>query len=352
MLMAKMRAIVWEGPNDIKMKKVEKPTAGYGEAIVKTTTISVCTSDIHFVTGEYPIPKGLTLGHEFVGVVDSVGPGVTTLKVGERVAGGSVWVCGTCYYCKAGCEMCQGGITYGPGNTVNGCNADFIKVNYAENNLAKIPDHLSDTQVLFVGDIMSTGIAGSDRAEVLLGVTVAIFCQGPVGLCATIGAKLHGAGKIISVEPIRHRQALSKKFGADVVLDPKKTDVIAEIIKMSEGRGADVAIEAIGGKPVAFDAALRSIRAGGKLSSLGIYTEPPVLALDAIGAGIFDKIIIMTLVPTGTQRMNKMIALVEGGKVDLTPLITHTFDFSQYMEAYRIFSQKLDNVVKVAIKMD
>jgi len=351
--MTKMRAIVWRGKNDVRLEEVEKPTPGYGDALVKVTTASICASDVHFVTGAYPIPAGLILSHEFVGVIDELGPGVSGWNAGDRVAVGAIAPCGQCYYCQKGSKMqCQaepGGGMFG--NTINGCNADYVLVPHAQFNLAKIPDNLTDEQVLFCGDIMTTGFSASDRANVQPGDTVAIFAQGPVGLCATVGARLRGAAKIITVESIPNRQEMSRKFGADIVLDPTKTDVVHDILNLTEGRGADITIEALG-KTETFEAALRAVRRGGILSSLGVYSGDCTIPLDAFGAGIWDKTIISTLCPTGGERINTMINLIKCGKVDLTPLITHRFSLAQYLEAYRIFSQKLENVLKVAIQVN
>ncbi|MHB8170954.1 MAG: alcohol dehydrogenase catalytic domain-containing protein [Thermincolia bacterium] len=349
--MMTMKALIFHGPNDIRIEQVPKPEPGFGEAVVKVTLTTICGTDIHILTGGYPVQPGLIIGHEFVGVVESLGDGVTGFRVGDRVAVGAITPCGQCFYCQNGVSSQCGGALGGWkfGNTINGAQAEFIKVPSAQYNLAKIPDELSDEQVLFVGDIMTTGFAASDNAPVRLGDSVAVFAQGPIGLCATVGAKLSGAGLIIGVESIPARQEMSKRMGADIVLDPTKVDVVAEIKKLTDGRGVDVAIEALGAS-ITFENSLRSIRPGGVLSSLGVYEGNLEIPLDAFGAGIADIKIVTSLCPGGSERLRRMMSIIQNKRADLTPLITHTFSLDDIKEGYRIFGGKLDGVLKVAIK--
>ena len=266
-----MKALVFHGPNDIRIERVPKPVAGPGEAIIKVTLTTICGTDIHILSGGYPVKPGLIIGHEFVGVIDSLGAGVTGINPGDRVAIGAITPCGTCFYCQSGAPAQCGGLIGGWkfGNTIDGAQAEYIKVPYAQYNIAKIPDELTDEQVLFVGDIMTTGFSASDSAKVKIGDAVAIFAQGPVGLCATVGARLSGATKVITVESIPERMEMSKRMGADIVLDYTKVDVISEIKKHTGGYGVDVAIEAIGTQQT-FENCIRSVRPGGVVSSLGV----------------------------------------------------------------------------------
>lgn len=214
--------------------------------------------------------------------------------------------------------------------------------------MAKIPDELTDEQVLFVGDIMSTGFSASDTANVKPGDAVAVFGQGPIGINAMLGAKIRGACPIITVEPLEYRREMSRRMGADFVLDPNTEDVQARIREITNGRGVDVAIEALG-SPVTFDGCLKAVRPAGIVSSLGVYEEGPYIDLTAWGAGIADIDIMTTLCPGGKERFRRLIQIIQYKRVDLTPLITHRFPLDDILEGYRIFSQKLDNVYKVAI---
>jgi threonine dehydrogenase-like Zn-dependent dehydrogenase len=346
-----MKALVFHGPEDIRIESVPKPVAGPGEAIIKVTLTTICGTDIHILHGGYPVKPGLIIGHEFVGVVDSLGDGVTGFNPGDRVAVGAITPCGICFYCQSGIPAQCGGFLGGWkfGNTINGAQAEYIKVPYAQYNLAPIPAELTDEQVLFVGDIMTTGFSASDSAKVKIGDSVAVFAQGPVGLCATVGARLSGATKVITVESIPERMEMSKRMGADVVLDYTKVDVISEIKNLTGGHGVDVALEALGTQAT-FEGALRSVRPGGTVSSLGVYEANLTVPLDAFGAGIADINILSTLCPGGTERLRRMISVIQSGRADLTPLITHTFGLDDIVEAYNIFGKKLDKVLKVAIR--
>ncbi len=346
-----MKALVFRGPNDIRVENVPKPEAGFGEAVVKVTLTTICGTDIHILHGGYPVEPGLIIGHEFVGVIDSLGPGVEGFQAGQRVAVGAITPCGQCFYCQNGSTSQCGGFLGGWkfGNVINGAQAEYIKVPYAQYNLAPIPDHLTDEQVLFVGDIMTTGFSASETGRVKIGDSVAIFAQGPIGLCATAGARLSGASTIITVEGIPERQEMSRKMGADYVIDPKKVDPAGEIKRLTGGHGVDVAIEALG-MQATFENALRSVRPGGTVSSLGVYESNLTVPLEAFGAGIADLKIMSTLCPGGSERLRRMIDVIAHGRVDLTPLITHRFALVDIVEGYRIFGQKLDGVLKVAIK--
>jgi threonine dehydrogenase-like Zn-dependent dehydrogenase len=204
---------------------------------------------------------------------------------------------------------------------------------------------------LLLADIASTGFSAAESGEVKLGDTVAVFAQGPIGLCANLGAKLRGASFVIGVDGDPARQQMAKRMGADVVLDPKQVNVVNEIKRLTGGRGVDVAIEALGIQET-FEEALRSLRPGGTLSSLGVYSEELRMPVDAIAAGIGDYRIVTTLCPGGKERMRRLIELVKHGRIDLTPLFTHTFPLSRIREAYDLFSQRRDGVLKVAIRPD
>ena len=274
--MAKMRATVFHGVNDIRLDEVVRPRAGVGDAVIRITLTTICGTDLHIVRGEYPVKPGLIIGHEPVGVIEELGRGVTGYIVGERVLVGAITPCGQCRACLSGqLSQCGQGAGYEAiggwrfGNTINGAQAEYLLVPHAQANLTKIPSELSDEQVVLLADIASTGFSGAESGEVRIGDAVVIFAQGPIGLCATVGAKLMGAGLIIGVDGDDTRLHMAKQMGADVVLDYRHTDVVAEIKRLTGG-GADVTIEALGTQET-FVNALRSLRPGGILSSLGVY---------------------------------------------------------------------------------
>jgi threonine dehydrogenase-like Zn-dependent dehydrogenase len=211
-----------------------------------------------------------------------------------------------------------------------------------------IPDGLTDEQVLMLPDIASTGISGAESGNVRIGDSVAVFAQGPIGLCATVGARLRGAGLIVGIDPVPERRAMAQRFGATVTLDPAECDIAAELKRLTGGRGVDVAIEALG-RQETFESALRSIRPGGVLSSLGVYSGKLVAPYEAIHAGLADQRIVTTLCPGGKERMRRLMEMVSEHRIDLTPLITHRFALDDLQEAYDLFSHQRDRVMKVAI---
>jgi len=218
----------------------------------------------------------------------------------------------------------------------------------AQANLAKIPDDLTDEQVVLLADIASTGISAAESGEVQIGDTVAVFAQGPIGLCATAGAKLKGAGFIIAAESDPVRAAMAKRMGADVVVDHSKTDAVEEIRRMTSGKGVDVAIEALGTQAT-FESALRVLRAGGTLSSLGVYSGKLSVPFEPFAAGLGNHKIVTTLCPGGKERMRRLMELVRYGRLDLRPLLTHRFALDRIAEAYKLFGERRDGVIKVAI---
>jgi threonine dehydrogenase-like Zn-dependent dehydrogenase len=234
------------------------------------------------------------------------------------------------------------------GNTIDGCQAEYVLVPDAIANLSPIPDNLSDEQVLMCPDIMSTGFSGAEHGKVQIGDTVAVFALGPIGLCAVAGAKLLGATNIIGVETVPARIAAAKKLGADHVVDFAVQDPIAEIMRLTDGRGVDVAIEALGTQGT-FESALRVLRPGGTLSSLGVYSGDLVIPADAFAAGLGDNKIVTSLCPGGKDRMRRLMSVIQSDRVDLRGLVTHRFKLDQIEDAYELFANQRDGVLKVAI---
>jgi threonine dehydrogenase-like Zn-dependent dehydrogenase len=349
--MEKMKATVFEEKNriDVKLKPIPKP--GYNEALVRVTLTTICGTDLHIVRGEYPVKPGLTIGHEPVGVIEELGPGISGYQTGERVLIGAITPCGQCEFCLAGkwsqCGGRLGGWKFG--NTIDGCQAEYVLVPNAQANLAKIPESLSDEDVVLLADIASTGISASETANVQLGDSVAVFAQGPIGLCATAGARLKGASLVIGIDLDPVRLKMAKQMGADEVVDFSKKDPVQEVLKITRGRGVDVAVEALGLQQT-FESALRVVRPGGKLSSLGVYSGKLEVPLDAFGAGIADIQILTTLCPGGKERMRRLMDLVATRRLNLRPLLTHDFALEKITDAYDVFGNRKDGVLKVAVR--
>jgi threonine dehydrogenase-like Zn-dependent dehydrogenase len=353
--MENMRACVFHGVNDIKIDEVSRPRAGAGEAVIRVTLTTICGTDLHILRGEYKVKPGLIIGHEPVGVIVELGPGVRGYHVGDRVLVGAVTPCGQCRACLSGhLSQCGHGEGYEAiggwrfGNTINGAQAEYLLVPDAQANLAKIPDELSDEQVVLLADIASTGFSGAESGGVKIGDAVVVLAQGPIGLCATAGARQMGASLVIGVDGDKSRLEIAKQMGADVVLDYRETDVVAEVKRLTGG-GADVAIEALGLQET-FEQALRCLRPGGTLSSLGVYAGKLQMPYDAFAAGLGDHRIVTTLCPGGKERMRRLMEVVKSGRLDLTPLLTHSFSLDEIAEGYRIFGDRLDGVLKVAVR--
>jgi threonine dehydrogenase-like Zn-dependent dehydrogenase len=353
---ATMRAAVLQKKGRIGIREVPRPEPGIGQALVRVTLTTTCGTDVHILRGEYPVREGLVIGHEPVGVVEALGPGVTGYRPGDRVIVGAITPCGQCRACLSGdasqCAHGEGG--YQPaggwrfGNTIDGCQAEHVLVPDAQANLAGIPDGLSDEEVLMCPDIMSTGFSAAERGQVRLGDAVAVFAQGPVGLCATAGARLAGAALVIGVDCLPARLELARRLGADVVLDYKQQDVVAEIKRLTGG-GADVTIEALG-QQTTFENALRSVRPGGTVSSLGVYSGHLKLPLDALVAGLGDHHIVTSLCPGGKERMRRLMSIVAAKRFPFRDLVTHRFELADIEAAYDLFASQRDGVMKVAIR--
>jgi threonine dehydrogenase-like Zn-dependent dehydrogenase len=351
-----MKATVFHGPEDIRVEEVERPRPGPGEALIRVTLTTICGTDVHIVRGEYRVKPGLVIGHEPVGVIEALGEGVTGYSLGERVLVGAITPCGQCNACLSGhLSQCGHGAGYEAiggwrfGNTINGAQAQYLLVPSAQANLAKIPDDVTDEQAVLLADIASTGFSGAESGGVRIGDTVVVFAQGPIGLCATAGARLMGATTVIGVDSDPVRLAMAKRMGADITLDFTQVDVVDEVRRITGGFGADVAIEALGTQGT-FESALRCLRPGGTLSSLGVYSGKLQVPYEAFAAGLGDHRIVTTLCPGGKERMGRLLRAVQTGRFNPTPLLTHEYPLADIGEAYRVFSGRLDGVLKIAIK--
>lgn len=355
--MSKMKAAVFVEKNRIVLEEKPIPDVGPLDALVKITTTTICGTDVHILKGEYPVAKGLTIGHEPVGIIEKLGSAVKGFKEGQRVIAGAITPSGHSNACMCGCSSQDGpGTKHGFkhmggwkfGNTIDGSQAEYILVNDAEANLCVIPDNLSDDQVLMCPDIMSTGFSGAERGAVKIGDIVVVFALGPIGLCSVAGAKLMGATTIIGVDTVPARMEMARRLGASHVIDFKKGDPVEQIMALTDGRGVDVAIEALGTQNT-FESALKSLRPGGKLSSLGVYSNDLKIPLGAYAAGLGDIDIVSGLCPGGKERMRRLMQVLASGRLDLKPLVTHYYKLDQIEEAYDLFANQRDGVMKIAI---
>lgn len=367
--MGKMKAAAFIEKGRIEVIEKDIPDVGANDALVKITTTTICGTDVHILKGEYPVAKNLTVGHEPVGIIEKLGSNVRGYSEGQRVIAGAICPSFTSYPCQDGVssqdgaylldnhkgDCCSDGMGYKAtagwrfGNIIDGTQAEYVLVPDAQANLAPIPDGLSDEEVLMCPDIMSTGFKGAENANINIGDVVVVFAQGPIGLCATAGAKLKGATTIIAVDGNDQRLAIAKRMGADITLNFTKVDVVEEVMKITKGRGADSSIEALGTQ-ITFEQSLRVIKPGGTLSSLGVYSQDLTIPVSAFAAGLGDHKINTALCPGGKERMRRLMNVIQSGRVDLKPMVTHTYKLENIVEAYDLFSNQRDGVLKIAIK--
>lgn len=356
--MSMMKAAVFIEPGRIELVDKPIPPVGSNDALVRITTTTICGTDVHILKGEYPVAKGLTIGHEPVGIIEKLGSNVQGYQEGQRVIAGAICPSFSSYASQDGYPSQDGGCSchgYKPmggwrfGNSIDGTQAEYVLVPDAQGNLAPVPDGLTDEQVLMCPDIMSTGFAGAEAANIKIGDVVAVFAQGPIGLCATAGAKLRGASTIIVVDGVEQRLQIARQMGADITLNFNQVDVVEEILRLTGGRGVDAAIEALGLQST-FESALRVLKPGGTLSSLGVYSTDLVIPLAAFHAGLGDHKIVTSLCPGGKERMRRLINVVASGRVDFGALVTHQYALDDIVAAYDLFAHQRDGVLKVAIK--
>ena len=363
MAMMKAAAFLEKGRIEIVDKPI--PDVGPNDALIRITTTTICGTDVHILKGEYPVDKGLTVGHEPVGVIEKLGSEVKGYKEGQRVIAGAICPNFNSYAAQdgypsqdgsylvarglCGCHGYKATAGWRFGNLIDGTQAQYVLVPDAQANLAPIPDGLTDEQVLMCPDIMSTGFAGAENANIKICDTVVVFAQGPIGLCATAGARLLGATTIIAVDGNDHRLGIAKKMGADVVLNFRNVDVISEVLKLTGGRGADSAIEALGTQ-MTFEQAIKVIKPGGTVSSLGVYSEDLKIPMSAFAAGLGDHTIRTALCPGGKERMRRLMSVIEANRLDLGVMVTHQRKLDDIVEAYDLFANQRDGVLKIAIK--
>lgn len=347
-----MKAFVMRSIGSVGFMEKPVPQPGPNDVIVRTTMALICTSDSHTVRGAIGPRENLTLGHEAVGIVHAVGDQVRLFKPGDRVVVGAITPDWGDPASQAGHPSQSGGPLGGWkfSNTKDGVFAEYFHVNEADANMARIPDSVPDEAAVYCCDMMSTGFMGAENADIPIGGTVAIFAQGPVGLMATAGARLRGAGLIITVESIPQRQELSRFYGADIVLDPTKENVVARILELTGGLGVDSSIEALGAE-LTFQQCIEVTKPGGTISNIGYHGHGDTIGIPRLawGVGMAEKTIKTGLCPGGRLRMERLLRLLEHKRVDPTRLTTHTFRFDEMERAFEVMDKKLEGVIKPLI---
>lgn len=341
-----MKALICENG---KIQMVERPMPvikNAKDAIIKVTLSSICTSDLHIIHGFVPLAKnGVVLGHEFVGEVIEVGSDVKNFVKGDRVSVNCETFCGECEFCKKGfVNNCING-GWELGCKIDGCQAEYVRVPFADNGLTKLPDNVSYENALFVGDILSSGYWGAEICEINQGDTVAVIGAGPVGLCAMQCAKFMGAGKVIGIDIDEKRLELSKKLGfADFTINPNNSDV-EKAIKSITNYGADSVIEAAGGENT-FEMAYKIARPNAIVALVAMYEKNQILPLPEM----YGKNLIFKTGGVDAVHCKDLVRYISEGKISTDFLITQRFAFEDIKDAYELFEKKSDNCLKIAIE--
>jgi len=332
-----MKALVFHGAGrrgweTVPDPQLEQPT----DAIVRIDTATICGTDLHILKGDVPeVEPGRVLGHEAVGTVVEIGDAVTTLELGDRVLVSCITSCGRCRFCKEGrYGLCTGGDGWIFGHLIDGLQAEYARVPYADTSVYKVPPELSDEQVVFLADILPTAWeVGVLAGRVEPGDTVAVVGAGPIGLAAVMTAKLLTPGRIVVIDLAQSRLAKARDLGADVTINNGELDAVAAVMELTDGLGADVAIEAVGA-PETFELCTELIRPGGRVANVGVHGYPATLRLERLW--IRDVTITTGLVDTFTTP--KLLRLIAEGRLDATPFVTHRFELGEMIEAYDTFA--------------
>lgn len=339
-----MKALVYRGPEKIALEDVPVPKIiEPDDAIVRVTTSTICGTDIHIWHGGMPeVEAPRVIGHEFVGEVVEIGPAVRNVKVGDKVAVSCVTQCGECFYCRRGIySHCTTG-SWIFGYMIDGCQAEFVRVPHANLGMFHIPEGLTEEDVLFVGDILSTGYLGAENAEIEPGETVVVTGCGPVGMCAMTCARLWGPSQVVAVDLNQERLDFAVKKGiADIGLNPLNVNISEKVKELTEGRGADRTIEACGAKGT-YELALDAVRPGGNVSLIGVFEDPQTLALNEL----WIKNIKLSMGLVNANRIPELIKLIQTGKINTNHLITHRAPLNDILTGYDVFGNKKDNCIK------
>ena len=342
-----MKALVYKKNGKIEI--CEKPIPeilNENDAIVKVKLSTICTSDLHIIHGAVPLAKeGIALGHEFVGEVVKVGKNIKNLKIGDRVCANCITFCGECRFCKRGFinNCLKGG--WEIGCKIDGCQAEYIRVPFAQTGLTKLPENVSYENALFVGDILSSGYFGAELCEIKQGDTIAVIGAGPVGLCTMMCAKLLGASKIIAIDTDNQRLDLAYKNNlADYIINPSKQNAQYEVEIINNGDGADGVIEAAGGKNT-FELAWKIARPNSVVAVVAMYESPQTLPLP----DMYGKNLIFKTGGVDATHCAELVKFISEGKISTDILISKKVPFDNIIEAYKMFEEKIDNCLKIAI---
>ncbi len=349
-----MKALIYKGPgkkiwDEVPDPKIEQPT----DVIVKMVATTICGTDLHILKGDVPeVAIDRILGHEGIGVVTEVGEGVTQLAVGDRVILACVSSCGKCSNCRKGlyshCLDPEGmaGIGWIFGYMIDGTQAEYVRVPFAENSVYKVPEGMTDAEGILLSDILPTGFEiGVQYGHVAPGDVVAIIGSGPVGLSAVMTARLYGPSKVIAIDLDNSRLARAADFGATNTVNSGDSDWKEQVLALTDGLGVDVAIEAVG-VPETFTMATVIVRPGGNVANIGVHGKSVDLALNELWIQNID--ISMGLVNTNTLGM--LLKLVAEHKLPADKFVTHEFSFDQMLEAYEVFGHAADHdALKVLI---
>lgn len=344
-----MKAVVYKHAGELVLEEHPIPQIqDETDVIVRVTLTTICSSDIHIKHGSVPraVP-GTVLGHEFVGEVMEVGQQVRHFAIGDRVSVNVETFCGECFFCKRGfvnnCQDEHGG--WALGCRIDGGQAEYVRVPFADNGLTKIPDGVSDESALFVGDILATGYWSAAIAEIKPADTVVVLGAGPTGLCTMECVKLYSPAKVIVIDPMDERMELAKKQGiADVLINPLKEDVEKTVLAHTEGRGADVVLEVAGGKDT-FQTAWKVARPNAIVGVVALYEADQILPLPRM----YGKNLIFKTGGVDASCCGDIMKLIACGKINTDFLITHRTSLANIMDAYHTFENKLDHVIKYAI---
>jgi alcohol dehydrogenase len=333
-----MRAVVYHGPGQKDWDEVPDPKLQEdSDAVVQVDTVTICGTDLHILKGDVPtVNEGRILGHEAIGTVQEVGPSVRNVKVGDRVLMSCITSCARCEYCRQGrYGQCLGGGGWILGHLIDGTQAEAVRIPFADTSTYPMPEGASDEDVLMLADILPTGYeVGVLNAGVKPGETVAIVGVGPVGLAATLGASLYSARNVIAIDLADSRLQAAQGLGANVLINNSTEDPIAKVQELTDGLGADVAIEAVG-IPATFELCTKLIRPGGRVANIGVHGEPATLHLEELW--IRDVTITTGLVDTFSTPT--LLQLVEAGRIDPGAFITHRFGMDEFMDAYDVFAR-------------
>jgi alcohol dehydrogenase len=336
-----MKALVYHGPGQKAWEEVPDPRiVEPTDAIVAVDSVTICGTDLHILKGDVPaVTDGRILGHEAVGTVEAVGSAVSSIKPGDRVLVSCITACGRCRYCREGMYgQCLGGGGWILGHKIDGTQAEYVRVPFADTSTYLVPDGLDDEAVLMLADIVPTAYeVGAVNGTVRPGDTVAIVGAGPIGLAAILGAKLYSPGRIVSIDLADARLEAAKQFGADAVINSSVQDPIEAIKAMTDGLGADVTIEAVG-IPETFELCTAMVRPGGHVANIGVHGAPATLHLE----DLWIKNVTITTGLVDTWSTPTLLSLVKSGQVDTRPFITHRFALDDVLEAYDVFGAAAD----------